>query len=90
MHGPVHDDDVSPMELPYKPAAHGVQLPDPATLYDPTAHCTAVGDVEPAGQAYPAGHTSLQFDDVRPVVLPKRPATQDPLHTPLVKPAVAP
>ena len=90
MHGPEHDAVVKPRLLPYKPAGHDVQLPDPVTLYDPTAHCDTVGDVEPSGHAYPAGHTSLQLDDVSPVVLPNRPAAQYPLHAALVMPVVAP
>ena len=36
---------------------------DPALLYVPAGHSTAVGDVDPAGHAYPAVHDPLHDDD---------------------------
>ena len=53
-------------------------------------HCTAVGDVEPAGQAYPAVHTPHCKGDVSPVDALYRPAGHGPLHVALYSPGVEP
>lgn len=47
---------------------------DPAGLYVPAGHMDAVALVDPAAQAKPGAHAPVQLADVRPVVLPNRPA----------------
>ena len=55
-HCPVQLADVRPLVLPNSPSAHWVHVPDPARLNRPSGHMDEVPEVEPAGQAYPAGH----------------------------------
>ena len=70
LHKPLHAAVVRPVSQPYVPGAHGVQSPDPATLYVPDGHSTAVELVLPAGHAYPALHTPLHDADGKHVSLP--------------------
>jgi hypothetical protein len=67
-----------------------VQALAPAREYCPATHPVCVGDVDPAGQAYPAVHGPVHVDTVSPVVDPYRPGSHCPLHAALVSPAVAP
>ncbi len=53
-HCPLQAAVVRPAVDPNRPAAQSVQVLAPARAYCPAAHCTAVGDVDPAGHAYPA------------------------------------
>jgi hypothetical protein len=57
---------------PYKPAAHMAQAPEPARLYFPDGHVTAVPLVEAGGQAYPGLQTPAQ--DVEPMAAANWPA----------------
>ena len=63
---------------------------EPATLYFPAGHTAAVGDVDPAGHAYPALHGPLHDDDCSPLVLPYRPPLHGPLHVTLFRPPELP
>jgi hypothetical protein len=65
---------VSPVVLPYKPAAHKLHTAEPPTLYWPAAHLTAVAFVEPVGQKYPALQFPLHALVVSPETLPYKPA----------------
>jgi hypothetical protein len=70
LHGPVHKALLSPVAEPYNPALQNVHDPAPSKLYDPVGHIDAVGDVEPAGQLYPAVHGPEQVAAVKPVIEP--------------------
>ena len=50
----------------YLPGAHSEHCAAPAPLKVPPGHCTAVGLVLPAGQAYPALQLPVQDGEVRP------------------------
>ena len=89
-HRPLHAAVVSPREPPYFPASHGVHVADPDDEYWPRGHCTAVALTEPAGQAYPAGHSPLQLGAVRPVDEPYAPPGHKPLQLAFVSPALDP
>ena len=76
VHGPLHVASDSPVVLPNVPAGHGLQLPtEPPVLYCPTGHADPTALVAPMPQYLPALalHADEQFDDVKPVLLPKRP-----------------
>ena len=64
------DDDVLPVLDVVYPSGHAVQLVEPETLHEPFAQTTAVAFVEPAGHAYPGGHTPEHSEAVKPTVLP--------------------
>ncbi len=66
----------SPGAAPYRPAAQAVHTVDPAKLYVPAGHTSAVALVDPAGQTKPALQGPEHADDVRPVVSPYTPAGQ--------------
>jgi hypothetical protein len=53
-----------------------VQLLDLPKLYFPATHMSLVGEVEPAGQAYPAVQAPVQLLEVIAAVLPYSPAGQ--------------
>ena len=55
-HAAVHELLVRPAVAPKVPAGQGVHDPDPAKLYCPGEHSSAVALVLPAGQAYPGLH----------------------------------
>jgi hypothetical protein len=67
-HIPLQLDDVKPTTvlLYHVPAGHTLHDADQGKLYLPAGHTEAVALVDPTGQAYPAGHTPLQFDEVKP------------------------
>jgi hypothetical protein len=65
---------VRPWVAPYSPAAHWVQNPAPAREYCPVMHWAAVGEVDPAPQAYPAVQFPEQAAVARPLELPNFPA----------------
>ena len=52
-----------------------MHVPAPLLLYCPGAHWEAVGEEEPAGQAYPAVHAPLHALLTAPG-FPKRPGSQ--------------
>jgi hypothetical protein len=64
--GAVHVAVLSAVVPPYRPALQLVHTPDLLTLYLPTGHGDAVGDVDPDTQKYPAVQLPLQ----PPVVMP--------------------
>lgn len=68
--GPLQAADVSPGSEPNRPALHGVQTPAPPRLKVPGRHATAVGDVDPTGQLWPALQLPLQAALGRPAVAP--------------------
>jgi hypothetical protein len=88
--GPVHAAVGRAVVLPYVPAGQAVQDDAPAREYCPTGHAAAVGDMDPAGQTYPAVHSPLHMDVARPVVDPYWPALQLPVHAAVVRAAVDP
>jgi hypothetical protein len=65
-HSPVQSAVVMPVDEPYLPAAHWVQNAAPPREYCPAMHRAAVGEVDPAGQAYPA----VQFPEQAAVARP--------------------
>ena len=89
-HAPLHAAVPKPATAPYSPTTQLLHDDDPATLYCPAGHTLAVAFVDPAGHAYPAGHTPLHAAVVRPELLPYTPAGHCPLHDALVLPDVDP
>jgi hypothetical protein len=88
--GPEHRADGSAELAPYTPAGHAVQAAAPIKLYDPAAQATAVGDIEPTGQIYPAAQGPEQSALVKPGTLPNAPAEHKPVHEEEVSPALLP
>ena len=87
---PEHPAVPSPAVDPYSPAAHGVHVPDPPTLYLPATQIEAVGLVDPAAHAYPALQFPLHAGVVRPEVAPYVPAGHAPVHPAVDSPDDAP
>jgi hypothetical protein len=56
----VQDAVIIPEVMPYLPRGQPVHSPAPPVLYVPTWQSTAVPFVDPAGHAYPAGHSKVQ------------------------------
>jgi hypothetical protein len=58
------------------PAGQSTHVAAPAKLYLPAGQMLAgvLAAVDPAGQAYPAAQTSVQFTTAKPCVLPNLPA----------------
>ncbi len=75
---------------PYRPALQFVHTPDPAALKVPGLHMLVVGDIDPAGHAYPAVQLPEHSDDARPDVAPYLPASHGPLQLAVTSPAVDP
>ena len=74
----MHTDADAALHLP---AGHCLAAPDPESVVparqnDPAGQGACVPTVELAAHTEPAKHKPEQLDDVRPVVLPKRPAGQ--------------
>ncbi len=57
----------------HRPAAHDAHVPAPLVLNWPAGQATAVALVDPAGQAYPAGHCPEQPAVAMKGLLPNRP-----------------
>ena len=89
-HGPLQAAVVSPAALPYRPALQLVHSPAPAREYWPAGHSNVVGDVDPAGHAYPAAHGPSHVDTFHPDELPYRPASHGPVHVEVFVAFVAP
>jgi hypothetical protein len=88
--GPEHADVVNPELLPYTPGSQGVHTPAPDKLKVPAGQMVAVGDVDPAGHAYPAVQTPLQLPEVTPDTAPNSPAGQGAVHALVFRPWVDP
>jgi hypothetical protein len=69
----VHAAEVRASVLPYTPEGQGTHTPTPPTLYVPGVQADGVGEVDPAGHAYPAVHGPLQAGDATFDALPYRP-----------------
>jgi hypothetical protein len=69
---------------------HGVHAPAPSGLYVPAKHSTAVGEVLPAGHAYPALHGAVHCDNAAAGAAPYCPGSQGPEQAEVVRPLVAP
>ena len=80
-HWPLQLALVSPLMLPYRPAAQATHDPVPDNEYWPAGHNDAVEFVDPAGHAYPALQLPLQLEVVRTELEPKLPAAHK-LHEP--------
>lgn len=89
-HGPLQLLEVTPVELPKRPALQLLQAAAAAGLNCPTRHTMVRGEMDPAGHACPALQLPLQADDVRPEVLPNVPGSQGPLQVAVARPWVAP
>jgi hypothetical protein len=62
----------------------------PPALYDPAAHGTTVGVVEPEGHAYPAEQGPVHDDVATPGTAPYVPAGHGPVHDALLMAGLAP
>jgi hypothetical protein len=69
-HSPVQVGEDRPGLDPKVPAGQLVHDDAPAREYVPDGQMDAVGDVEKAGQAYPAVHGPVQLEFNSPVALP--------------------
>ncbi len=67
---PLHEEVDRPCVAPYSPTGQAVHDAAPPVEYCPVGQMDAVGNVDPAGQAYPAVHGPVQAAVVRPVVAP--------------------
>jgi hypothetical protein len=74
---------------PYKPAGQSVHDPSPIRLYLPVEQLVTVGEMEPAGQAYPALHGPVQ-ELVLAALVPYRPGSHGPEQAAVVSAEVAP
>ena len=65
-------------------------MPDPDTLYRPTAQIAAVALTDPATQKYPAEQFPLQRSDDTPAAPPYRPAGHGAVQPAVVSPLLFP
>lgn len=79
-HAPLQVADVWPVVLPNRPAGHALHALAAVEENVPAGQMDPVALVVPAAHAYPAGHSPVQLEFVRPLVSPKRPGAHM-LHT---------
>ena len=72
------------------PAGQGLHVAAPGKLYVPAAQITAVLEVDPGGQQYPAEQLPVHNGDVRPVVPPYVPPGHWAVQLAVVRPGEDP